>query len=138
MSDFVSKRMVGRPRSTLVGLQERMKRYQVAERCAELTPEIIAFWARVVRNENLPIVLRMQAADRLMDRAYGRPRKTIGRFSLRMQAADRLMDRAYGRPPVAMEIDATNPEMSPKKVVHIVKWLPPDPNDHSKVIEPEP
>jgi hypothetical protein len=113
MSDFVPKRMVGRPRSTLVGFQERMKRYQVAERCAELTPEIIAFWARVVRNENLPIVLRMQAGDR-------------------------LMDRAYGRPPVAMEIDATNREMPPKKVVHIVKWLPPDPSDHSKDIEPEP
>jgi hypothetical protein len=24
------------------------------------------------------------------------------------------------------------------KVIHEVRWLPPDPNDHSNVIEPEP
>jgi hypothetical protein len=93
-----------------MGIMERMKRYQLAERCAEITPEVIDFWTRVVRNEKLPIVLRMQAADR-------------------------LMDRAYGRPPVAMEIDATNQEMSPQKIIHVVRWLPPDPNDKSVRIE---
>jgi hypothetical protein len=45
-------------------------------------------------------------------------------------------DRAYGRPPVA--IDATTRELSLKKIIHEIRWLPPDPNDHSKVIEPEP
>jgi hypothetical protein len=45
------------------------------------------------------------------------------------------MDRAYGRPPVAMEIDATNRETAPQKVIHVVRWLPPDPADKSKVIE---
>jgi hypothetical protein len=110
MSEVVAKRPVGRPKGSTMGIMERMKRYQVAERCAEITPEVIDFWTRVVRNENLPIVLRMQAADR-------------------------LMDRAYGRPPVAMEIDATNQEMSLKKIVHVVRWLPPDPNDTSNVIQ---
>jgi hypothetical protein len=56
--------------------------------------------------------------------------------SLRLAAANDLLDRAYGRPPVA--IDATSRETSLKKVVHVVRWLPPDPNDHSNVIEPEP
>ena len=47
-----------------------------------------------------------------------------------------MLDRVYGRPPVA--IDATTREPSLKKVIHEVRWLPPDPNDKSKVIEPEP
>jgi hypothetical protein len=55
-----------------------------------------------------------------------------------MQAADRLMDRAYGRPPVAVQVDQTSREMALKKIIHEVRWLPPDPNDHSKVTEPEP
>jgi hypothetical protein len=55
---------------------------------------------------------------------------------LRLAAANDLLDRGYGRPPVA--IDATTREMSLKKIVHLVRWLPPDLNDHSKVIEPEP
>ena len=56
--------------------------------------------------------------------------------SLRLAAANDLLDRAYGRPPVA--IDATTREMSLKKIIHEVRWLPPDPNDHSNYIEPEP
>lgn len=47
-----------------------------------------------------------------------------------------LLDRAYGRPPVA--IDATTREMSLKKIIHEVRRLPPDPNDRSNYIEPEP
>src|ERR1700745_354602 len=50
--------------------------------------------------------------------------------SLRLAAANDLLDRAYGRPPVA--IDATTREMSLTKVIHEVRWLPPDPNDKSK------
>jgi hypothetical protein len=55
--------------------------------------------------------------------------------SLRLAAANDLLDRAYGRPPVA--IDATTRELSLKKIIHEVRWLPPDPNDRSKRIEPE-
>jgi hypothetical protein len=113
MSEIVAKRPVGRPKGSTMGIMERVKRYQLAEKCAEMTPEVIDFWTRVVRNEKLPIVLRMQAADR-------------------------LMDRAYGRPAIAMNVDQTTREMSLQKVIHEVRWLPPDPNDHSNVIEPEP
>ena len=56
--------------------------------------------------------------------------------ALRLAADNDLLDRAYGRPPVA--IDATTREMSLKKIIHEVRWLPPDPNDHSVLTEPEP
>ena len=56
--------------------------------------------------------------------------------ALRLAAANDLLDRAYGRPPVA--IDATTREMSLKKIIHEVRWMPPDPNDRSVVTIPEP
>ena len=56
--------------------------------------------------------------------------------SLRLAAANDLLDRAYGRPPIA--IDATTREASLKKIIHEVRWLPPDPNDRSNYTEPEP
>jgi hypothetical protein len=55
-----------------------------------------------------------------------------------MQAADRLMDRAYGRPAVALQVDQTSREMTLKKVVHEVRWMPPDPADRSVETIPEP
>jgi hypothetical protein len=56
--------------------------------------------------------------------------------SLRLAAANDLLDRAYGRPPVA--IDATTRELSLKKIIYEVRWLPPDPNDRSNYIAREP
>jgi hypothetical protein len=53
--------------------------------------------------------------------------------SLRLAAANDLLDRAYGRPPVA--IDATTRDLLLKKVIHEVRWLPPDRNDTSKEIQ---
>ena len=55
--------------------------------------------------------------------------------SLRLAAANDLLDRAYGRPPVAIQVDAATRETAPQKVIHLVRWLPPDPADKSKVIE---
>jgi hypothetical protein len=52
----------------------------------------------------------------------------------RRAAGKWLWEAAFGRPvqPIA--------ESSEGRVIHEyrVRWLPPDPNDHSKVIEPEP
>jgi hypothetical protein len=56
--------------------------------------------------------------------------------ALRLAAANDLLDRAYGRPPVA--IDATTREMSLKKIIHEVRWMPPDPDDRSVETVPEP
>jgi hypothetical protein len=44
------------------------------------------------------------------------------------------VDRALGRSTPAIE----NPEEGEVKRTLIVRWMPPDPNDRSKVIEPEP
>ena len=44
------------------------------------------------------------------------------------------MDRGYGKPAVAVE---TTQEGTVRHIFN-VRWLPPDPNDTSRVIEPEP
>jgi hypothetical protein len=56
---------------------------------------------------------------------------------LRLAAANDLLDRAYGRPAVALQVQ-TSREMALKKVIHEVRWMPPDPNDRSVVTVPEP
>ena len=91
MSDIVKRR--GRPHSTMVGLQER---YRLAERCAELTDEIVDFWTDCFRNKEYSAHFRNQ-------------------ISLQ------IMERAYGRPWIAMNIDTTAREMSQKKVIHEVR-----------------
>jgi hypothetical protein len=52
----------------------------------------------------------------------------------RLMAADRLMDRGYGKPAVAVE--AT--QEGTIRHIYTVRWLPPDPNDRSNYIEPLP
>jgi hypothetical protein len=111
--ELIEKRRVGRPMTTCMGINERVKRYRLAERCAEFTPQVIALWKQIVEDKNLPYVLRLMAADR-------------------------LMDRAFGRPATAVSVDQTTDETSLRKVIHEVRWLPPDPNDRSAYIEPEP
>jgi hypothetical protein len=37
-----------------------------------------------------------------------------------------------------MQIAVDQTMQEAKKVIYEVRWLPPDPNDRSKVIEPEP
>jgi hypothetical protein len=87
-----------------------MKRYKLMESCAEATEKGIAFCKEVLYNEKAPIAFRFMAFDRLMNRAYGLP----------FQAVD---------------LNLLSEEHSVQKVVHIVKWMAPDPNDKSKVIE---
>ena len=45
-----------------------------------------------------------------------------------------LMDRAYGKPHQSTEAAITEH----RKTILQVRWMPPDPNDHSRLIEPEP
>ena len=110
MREIIAKRPVGRPK---VSTMERIERCRLAEQCAEFTPQVIALWKQIVEDERLP-------------------------HALRLAAADRLMDRAYGRPAVALQVDQTSREMTLKKVVHEVRWMPPDPNDRSVETIPEP
>jgi hypothetical protein len=111
--ELIEKRRVGRPKTTMVGIAERIERYRLQEKCAQTTDRCIALWESMISNPSCPWVLRLAAADR-------------------------LMDRAYGKPPQAVMMDATNQETSLRRVIHQVSWLPSDPNDHSVVTEPEP
>jgi hypothetical protein len=111
--EFIEKRRVGRPKTTMVGIAERIERYKLMEKCAQTTNKCIALWESMVDNPNCPWVLRLEAADR-------------------------LMDRAYGKPPQSVMMDATACETSRRKVVHEVRWMPPDPNDRSVETIPEP
>jgi hypothetical protein len=52
----------------------------------------------------------------------------------RDSAAHSLMDRAFGKPPQAIE---GHFQENRQQIVEI-RWLPPDPADRSRVIEPEP
>jgi len=47
-----------------------------------------------------------------------------------------LRECAFGKPAQQVSVDQTNVGIN--KIIHEVQWLPPDPNDRSKVIEPEP
>ena len=53
--------------------------------------------------------------------------------SLRLAAANDLLDRGYGKPPQAVVANQDT-----RRQILEIRWLPPDPNDRSKVIEPEP
>jgi hypothetical protein len=48
------------------------------------------------------------------------------------------MEFAIGRPAMQVSVDANSQELKLTKVIHLVRWLPPDPNDRSIEIAPEP
>ena len=54
--ELVENRRVGRPKTTTMGINERVKRYRLAERCAEFTPQVIALWKQMVDDKKLPYV----------------------------------------------------------------------------------
>jgi len=85
-----------------------MARYRLMELCARHTEKAVAFYAQVLEDKAMPVELRMAAADRLLDRAYGKP----------LQALVGHQDTQV-------------------RHIFSVRWLPPDPNDRSNYIEPE-
>jgi hypothetical protein len=104
----IAKRGPGRPPGQ-VGIADRLKRLQMAHQAAAYTDRIIALWGQVLEDENAPLQYRLICADRLMDRGYGKP---------------------------AVAVETT--QEGTTKHVYQVRWLPPDPNDRSNYIEPEP
>ena len=125
MHEVIVKRPVGRPRGTTVGINERLERYRISERSAQFTDEILNFYANVLRN---PLVEVTRNGKKL------RVRKST--VEQQFMACDRLMDRAYGKAPVVAQVDQNLREMAVHKLE--VRWLPPDPNDTSNYIPPEP
>src|SRR4029077_2280758 len=100
----------GRPKGA-VTIADRSMRLQMATEAARLYPKVIAFWNEVLENEkkNYTTAERLEASDRIM--AYG-----------------------FGKPPQAIEAHF----QERKHQILEVRWMPPDPNDRSKLIEPEP
>jgi hypothetical protein len=92
-----------------IGMADRIKRYAVAEKAARYADEIIDLYAQVLRNKGADTVVRMAAGKWLWEAAFGKPG----------HAADATFNQ------------------QPKQTLHI-RWLPPGPNDRSKLIEPEP
>jgi len=62
-------------------------------------------------------------------------RSVYNRVRSRRQAIERLLSRAFGR--VVTPVEASGDTTQTVRYVHTVRWLPPDPADTSKYIEPE-
>jgi hypothetical protein len=132
MSNVIVKRPVGRPRGTTVGINERLERYRIAERCAEFTNEVLDFWVKVMRNKPVPVMANGKPLKRNGKQVMDRPYTPEQQF----MATDRLIDRAFGKAPVVAQVDQNKREMAVRRV--FVRWLPPDPADTSKHIPQEP
>ena len=77
--------------------------------CADAFPKCVEFWVKHMTNEKNDFWERLACSEKLMERAFGRPSQSI--------EANVLEQR---------------------KQILEVRWLPPDPNDRSRLIEPEP
>ena len=123
------KRKTGRPRGRPVGsshpgLSQRLKQFNVQNDFASLLDQYGPAFAREVMGK--------RAKDGKGPDGHG----WAYSFEERLETLKLMFDRSYGRPAMQVAVDQTTQEA--KKVIYEVRWLPPDPNDHSKVIEPEP
>ena len=90
-------------------MAERHARLAFAAECARHKDEVISFWFTTMMNPQADMAHRIACSDRLMNRAFGLP----------------------------VQISSETINENRKQILE-VRWLPPDPNDHSKLIEPEP
>src|SRR5262245_58418062 len=96
---------------TVHGINERLKRYRLSEKCAEVTDEVIAFWISVMRGE-----------PQAMTRPDGRKTYDLPELEDRFKASSLLMDRAFGKAPLAMTADHSGEIV--KRIEYLVHWLP--------------
>ena len=90
-------------------IADRHARLQALAFCTSKVPKILQQFSDWFDDESLPIKERMQAGDRLLAYALGKPTTFV------------------------------NPEeVAEVKRTLIVRWMPPDPDDRSRFIEPEP
>ena len=102
------RRGPGRPTGP-VSFEERRRRLAAINRCASYCDEIIDLNVRIMRDGNEPSAERRAAGKWLWEAAFGRP---------------------------VQPIDETSDVQHAVKHIYEVRWLPPDPNDSSRVIEP--
>jgi hypothetical protein len=93
----------------------RVNRFKVMDACCKLTPEIVDLWARWLHDENFSAVFRNNISLQIMAYAIGRPSQQLN-----------------------IESNTQSTELQYTKVIHEVRWLPPDPTDRSVEIKPEP
>jgi hypothetical protein len=103
----------GRPVRAIT-MEDRLRRYRVMQKVEQYTDEIVALHVDQMRNAAFE---------------DGKPN-----MERRMKAGRWLWEACYGKPGQAIQLQ-TAPEV---QRTLIVRWLPPDPNDRSNVIEPEP
>ena len=101
-------RSLGRPRRA-VTIADRELRLKAATFAGSHVIRILEYYAQVYQDTTQPHLVRMAAGDRLLDRALGRSTQAV-----------------------------ETTEEGTVHHVYSVRWLPPDPNDHSNVIEPLP
>jgi hypothetical protein len=94
-------------------IEERVRRFRVMEATGRITPKIVGLWEKWLDNEEYSAVFRNVVSLQIM--AY-----------------------AIGRPSQQMLIDSMNTDVAYTKIVHEVRWLPPDPKDTSVEVKPEP
>ena len=102
------RRGPGRPTGP-VSIEERRRRYAAINRCAAFSDEIIDLHVGIMRDETEPSAERRAAGKWLWEAAYGRP---------------------------VQPTDETSDGQQTVKHIYEIRWLPPDPNDHSNYIEP--
>jgi hypothetical protein len=90
-------------------IAQRADRLAFAAACAAHRQDVVDFWYSVMMDHTADMQHRITCSVHLMDRAYG---KTV-------------------------QVTRENVTENRKQIVE-VRWLAPDPNDHSKLIEPEP
>lgn len=98
-------------------LAPHMVRLNLMLACARQAVASLEFWVRVRdgKDEN------------------GKP---LYSEAAQLRASENIVAWGLGRPAQAVQVDQTS--VGVNKVIHEVRWLPPDPNDHSNIIEPEP
>ena len=113
MSEITLTRPRGRPGAYSTNIMDRVERFRVMDACCKLTPKVVALWEKWLDDESYSAVFRNMISMQIMSYAIGRPSQQVS-------------------------VDSQNTELQHTKVVHEVRWLPPDPNDKSAEIQPEP
>ena len=90
-------------------IDERHQRLAFAAACARHSDAVVDFWFHTMMNTKAEMTHRIACSLHLMNWAHGMP------------------------------VQVTNETVTEnRKQILEVRWMAPDPNDHSKLIEPEP
>ena len=104
----LATRRAGRPKGS-VTIADRYARLAFAAACRSHEADVIKFWYDTMMDHEADMAHRIVCSKELMNRAHGLP----------------------------IQITNETTQETRKQILE-VRWMAPDPNDHSKLIEPEP